>query len=43
VDEALAMLNVAPKPKTPKELHVLHECWPYELGWLIYAFAGRAI
>jgi hypothetical protein len=42
VDEALAMLNVSPKPKTPKELHVLHECWPYELGWLIYAFAGRA-
>jgi len=43
VDEALAMLNVSPKPKTPKELHVLYECWPYELGWLIYAFVGRAI
>jgi hypothetical protein len=22
-------------------LHVLHECRPYELGWLLYAFAGR--
>jgi hypothetical protein len=22
-------------------LHILHECRPYELGWLLYAFAGR--
>jgi hypothetical protein len=21
-------------------LHVLHECRPYELGWLLYAFAN---
>ena len=23
-------------------LNVLYECWPYELGWLLYAFAGRS-
>jgi hypothetical protein len=22
-------------------LHVLHECRPYELGWLLYAFSNR--
>jgi len=43
VDEALAMLNLAGKSRTPRGLHVLHECWPYELGWLIYAFAGRSL
>jgi len=26
---------------TPAELRILHECRPYELGWLLYAFAGR--
>jgi hypothetical protein len=25
-----------------KDLKVLFECRPYELGWLLYAFAGRA-
>jgi hypothetical protein len=25
----------------PATLRVLHECRPYELGWLLYAFAGR--
>jgi hypothetical protein len=24
-----------------KDLEVLFECRPYELGWLLYAFAGR--
>jgi hypothetical protein len=43
MDQALAMLKLAGKSKTPRELHVLQECWPYELGWLIYAFAGRKI
>jgi hypothetical protein len=26
---------------TQGTLHILHECRPYELGWLLYAFAGR--
>lgn len=45
LEEALAMIKVrssAPgKELPPSELHVLHECWPYELGWLLYAFCGR--
>jgi hypothetical protein len=28
--------------KAKKDLKVLFECRPYELGWLLYAFAGRA-
>jgi hypothetical protein len=27
--------------RTPGTLNILHECRPYELGWLLYAFAGR--
>jgi len=27
--------------RTAGKLRVLHECRPYELGWLLYAFAGR--
>lgn len=26
---------------TPEGLSILHECRPYELGWLLYAFASR--
>ena len=43
LDQALAMLKLQGKSRTPRELHVLQECWPYELGWLLYAFAGRPI
>jgi len=43
LDEAKAMLKLEKRAATPRNLHVLHECWPYELGWLIYAFAGREI
>jgi hypothetical protein len=25
----------------PATLRIVHECRPYELGWLLYAFAGR--
>lgn len=31
---------IAPENK-PAALHILRECRPYELGWLLYAFAGR--
>jgi hypothetical protein len=27
--------------RPPKDLEVLFECRPYELGWLLYAWAGR--
>jgi len=27
--------------RTAGALRILHECRPYELGWLLYAFAGR--
>ncbi|MGA8736016.1 MAG: hypothetical protein WB558_19015 [Terriglobales bacterium] len=27
--------------RTGGTLRILHECRPYELGWLLYAFAGR--
>jgi hypothetical protein len=25
----------------PGNLNIKYECRPYELGWLLYAFAGR--
>jgi len=28
-------------PTSPGNLNIKHECRPYELGWLLYAFAGR--
>lgn len=40
-DQARVMLHLHSGAQTPSDLHVLHECWPYELGWLLYAFAGR--
>jgi hypothetical protein len=43
LDQALSMLKVHPDGYSSRDLHVLHECWPYELGWLLYAFAGRDI
>jgi hypothetical protein len=33
--------DLAGQEKTPGTLRILHECRPYELGWLLYAFAGR--
>lgn len=35
------MLGLAGLPGTPAGLKVKHECRPYELGWLLYAWAGR--
>jgi hypothetical protein len=43
LDQARAMLKLPSSAQSPRELHILHECWPYELGWLLYAFAGRSI
>jgi hypothetical protein len=39
-DVALAILMARGDVESHKELAVLHECRPYELGWLLYAFAG---
>ena len=39
-DVALAVLMARGDAQFHKELAVLHECRPYELGWLLYAFAG---
>ena len=39
-----AALNLGSKGRpyeAKKDLKVLHECRPYELGWLLYAFATR--
>jgi hypothetical protein len=32
--------EMTPKSSDPK-LRVNHECRPYELGWALYALAGR--
>lgn len=37
----LSLLRVNAEEQLHRDLHVLHECWPYELGWLLYAFASR--
>jgi hypothetical protein len=39
-DVALAVLMARGDEERHKELAVRHECRPYELGWLLYAFAS---
>jgi hypothetical protein len=41
VDVALSHLH-AYRDASHRHMDILHECRPYELGWLLYAFAGRA-
>lgn len=41
VDAAMRFLQVRRGPADGSRLKVRHECRPYELGWLLYAFAGR--
>ena len=41
LDQTLSLLMMGTREQPPRNLHILHECWPYELGWLLYAFAGR--
>ena len=41
VEDARRMLRVTEEGPASSALAVLYECWPYELGWLLYAFAGR--
>ena len=40
-DSALRFLGWRRGPASPKHLKIRYECRPYELGWLLYAFAGR--
>ncbi|GAC1664216.1 MAG: hypothetical protein NVS9B4_19540 [Candidatus Acidiferrum sp.] len=41
MDVMLAQLHIY-RDASKRPMGVLHECRPYELGWLLYAFAGRA-
>jgi hypothetical protein len=40
-DAALRFLRLRSGAAADVRLKVRHECRPYELGWLLYAFAGR--
>ena len=37
----LGRISVLMGQERTAELNILHECRPYELGWLLYALAGR--
>jgi len=41
VDVALSHLRVY-RNASHRKMGILHECRPYELGWLLYAFSGRS-
>ena len=41
VDVALSHLRVH-RNASHRKMDILHECRPYELGWLLYAFSGRS-
>jgi hypothetical protein len=40
-DAAMRFLRIRTGTVDARRLQVRHECRPYELGWLLYAFAGR--
>jgi hypothetical protein len=40
-DAALRFLQFRGGTANARQLKVRYECRPYELGWLLYAFAGR--
>ena len=40
-DSFLRTAQIRKAPANPSDLKVRYECRPYELGWLLYAFAGR--
>ena len=41
IDVLLSQFRVY-RDASKRHLEILYECRPYELGWLLYAFAGRA-
>jgi hypothetical protein len=38
--QASAYLRLRDESGSPGPLKMLNECWPYELGWLLYAFSN---
>lgn len=40
-EDMIGLIGVGSRRLGQHHLTVLHECRPYELGWLLYAFAGR--
>jgi len=36
-----ARIGISEPPAPPWSLAVLHEARPYEIGWLLYAFASQ--
>ena len=38
--QATAYLRFPDESGSPGPLKMLYECWPYELGWLLYAFSN---
>jgi hypothetical protein len=38
---AVSVLSAREDRKSRQALNVLYECRPYELGWLLYAFADK--
>jgi hypothetical protein len=42
-DQALAYLRLPQELERNRRLRILHECWPYELGWLLYAFSNSSL
>ncbi len=41
IDAAFRFLRLRSSTAKARQLNVRYECRPYELGWLLYAFAGR--
>jgi len=43
VDSAFELLSAREDSRTHKDLVLLSECRPYQLGWLLYAWAGESL
>lgn len=41
MSNARTLLGVSQETEATGDFHILRECRPYHLGWLLYAFAGR--
>jgi hypothetical protein len=41
-DQAMAYLRLPKELEKNRRLRMLYECWPYELGWLLYAFSNTS-
>ena len=43
LEAALSLLGSTKKEVPKEDLEILHEDWPYELGWLLFAFAMKSV